>query len=82
MSPTTLSQCNNFIIFKMQHPVDVDYIREMVPNITDETVKKLKILPPGNCIAFGLAFKILALPDPEPSSSSCNISGVWFVNKG
>lgn len=87
MSPTTLSQCNNFIIFKMQHPVDVDYIREMVPNITDETVKKLKILPPGNCIAFGLAFKIpvfikLAMPDPEPSSSSCNISGVWFVNKG
>ena len=87
MSPTTLSQCNNFIIFKMQHPVDVDYIREMVPNITDETVKKLRILPPGNCIAFGLAFKIpvfikLAMPDPEPSSSSCNISGVWFVNKG
>ena len=87
MSPTTLSQCNNFIIFKMQHPVDVDYIREMVPNITDETVKKLKILPPGNCIAFGLAFKIpvfikLAMPDPEPSSSSCDISGVWFVNKG
>ncbi len=87
MSPTTLSQCNNFIIFKMQHPIDVDYIREMVPNITDETVKKLKILPPGNCIAFGLAFKIpvfikLAMPDPEPSSSSCDISGVWFVNKG
>lgn len=87
MSPTTLSQCNNFIIFKMQHPVDVDYIREMVPNITDETVKKLRILPPGNCIAFGLAFKIpvfikLAMPDPEPSSSSCDISGVWFVNKG
>ena len=87
MSPTTLSQCNNFIIFKMQHPIDVDYIREMVPNITDETVKKLKILPPGNCIAFGLAFKIpvfikLAMPDPEPSSSSCDISSVWFVNKG
>lgn len=86
MSPTTLSQCNNFIIFKMQHPVDVDYIREMVPNITDETVKKLRILPPGNCIAFGLAFKIpvfikLDMPNPEPSSSSCNISNVWFVNK-
>ena len=87
MSATTLSQCNNFIIFKMQHPVDIDYIRKMVPNITEETVKKLKSLPPGNCIAFGLAFKIpvfikLAMPNPEPSSSSCNISNVWFVNKG
>lgn len=87
MSSTTLSQCNNFIIFKMQHPVDVDYIREMVPNITEETVKKLRTLPPGNCIAFGLAFKIpvfikLDMPNPEPSSNSCNISNIWFVNRG
>ena len=87
MSATTLSQCNNFIIFKMQHPIDIEYIREMVPNITDETIKKIKILPAGNCIAFGLGFKIpvfikMAMPDPAPSSSSCDVSNIWFVNKG
>lgn len=86
MSSTTLSQCNNFFFFKMLHPVDIEYIRQMVPNVTDETIKRLRILQPGNCIAFGNAFKIpilikLAMPDPMPSSSNCKISDIWFVNK-
>ena len=84
LSETVLSQCSNFLIFKMLHPVDVDYIREMVPNITNEVVKRLRILQPGNCIAFGSAFKIPVLikfdmPSPAPSSSSCEVSKIWFV---
>lgn len=86
LSETSLSQCNNFLIFKMLHPLDVEYIRKMVPNITNEIVKRLRILQPGNCIAFGNAFKIpvlvkLDMPDPAPSSNSCDISKVWFVNR-
>jgi len=86
LSETCLSQCSNFLIFKMLHPRDVDYIREMVPNITNEIVKRLRILQPGTCIAFGNAFKVpvlvqFAMPDPAPSSSNCDISGIWFVNK-
>ena len=86
LSETSLSQCSNFLIFKMLHPTDVSYIREMVPNITNEVVKRLRILQPGNCIAFGSAFKVpvlvkMDMPDPEPSSSSCEISKLWFVNK-
>ena len=86
LSETALSQCSNFLIFKMLHPTDVDYIREMVPNITTEIVKRLRILQPGNCIAFGSAFKIPVLvkfemPNPEPNSSSCDISKNWFVER-
>ncbi len=86
LSETVLSQCNNFLIFKMLHPVDVTYIKEMVPNITNEIVKKLKILYPGTCIAFGAAFKVplvvnIDFPSPSPSSSSSDISGIWFVDK-
>ncbi len=86
LSETSLSQCNNFLIFKMLHPADVEYIRKMVPNITNEIVKRLRILQPGNCIAFGTAFKVpvmikLDMPNPMPESSSCNVSGVWFVQK-
>jgi len=86
LSETSLSQCSNFLIFKMLHPVDVEYIRKMVPNITNEIVKRLRILQPGNCIAFGNAFKVpvlvkLEMPNPAPSSSSCDISGTWFVEK-
>ncbi len=86
LSETSLSQCNNFLIFKMLHPTDVNYIKEMVPNITNEIVKRLRILQPGNCIAFGSAFKIpvlvrIDMPDPAPSSNSCEISKMWFVEK-
>lgn len=86
LSETSLSQCSNFLIFKMLHPTDVDYVKEMVPNITTEIVKKLRILQPGTCIAFGSAFKIPVLvkfemPNPAPNSSSCEISKNWFVDK-
>lgn|SRR5574344_695179 len=87
LSETALSQCNNFLIFKMIHPKDIDYIRDMVPNITEEIVKRIRILQPGTCMAFGLAFKVPTLvqfdmPDPSPSSNSCDVSQKWFVNKG
>jgi len=86
LSETALSQCSNFLIFKMLHPTDVDYIREMVPNITNEIVKKLRILQPGNCIAFGSAFKVpvlikVEMPNPAPSSSSCDVCQIWFIDK-
>ena len=86
LSETAISQCSNFLIFKMLHPTDVEYIREMIPNITNEIVKKLRILQPGNCIAFGTSFKVpvlikLEMPNPAPSSSSCDVSKIWFIDK-
>ena len=86
LSETCLSQCNNFMIFKMLHPRDVDYIKEMVPNITDDVVKRIKILQPGTCMAFGTAFKLptlvkMDMPNPAPSSNSTDITRTWFVTK-
>ena len=85
LSETTLSQCSNFLIFKMLHPRDVEYIREMVPNITTAIVKRLRVLQPGTCIAFGSAFKVpviikFNMPNPSPSSSSCKVSEIWFID--
>ncbi len=86
LSETALSQCNNFLIFRMLHPKDINYIKEMTPNITNETIKKLKILQPGTCVAFGQAFKTpvimkLAMPNPAPASNSSDISANWFINR-
>ncbi len=85
LSETTLSQCSNFLIFKMLHPRDIDYIKEIVPNITLEIVKRLRILQPGTCIAFGNAFKVpvivkFDMPNPAPTSENCDVSKIWFVS--
>jgi len=86
LSETAISQCSNFLIFKMLHPKDVLYIKDMLPNVTSEIIKRLRILQPGNCVAFGKAFKIpvlikIDMPNPSPSSSSCDISKNWFITK-
>ena len=82
ISDTVISQCTNFLIFKINHPVDVEYIRKMVPNITDEIIEKQKALQSGTCLGFGLGFKIpliikLEMPDPSPISSNCDVVSVW-----
>ncbi len=82
LSDTVISQCSNFLIFKMNHPTDVDYIRKMVPNISDEIVEKQKTLQAGTCLGFGMAFKIplickLEMPNPAPWSGNCDVVTVW-----
>ena len=86
LSDTSISQCSNFLIFNIIHPADLNYIKQMVPNITEEIAKKLKTLQSGNCIAFGNAFKVpvfikFEMPNPSPSSSSCDIRRTWFIEK-
>ena len=82
ISDTVISQCTNFLIFKINHPIDVEYIRKMVPNITDEIVEKQKSLQSGTCLGFGLAFKIplivkMEMPNPSPLSSNCDVVNIW-----
>lgn len=86
LSDTVISQCSSFLIFKMNHPTDVEYIRKMVPNISDEIVEKQKTLQAGTCLGFGMAFKIplivkLKMPDPEPRSGNCDVCRIWNGNK-
>lgn len=83
MSETVLSQCSNFLIFKMQHPRDVSFIRQMVPFITDEIVEKMKGLQPGTCVVFGSAFKLptivkMEMPNPQPTSQNVDVSRLWY----
>ena len=85
ISDTVISQCANFLIFKITHPRDLDYITKMLPNISADIIEKQKTLQPGTCMAFGGAFKIptivrMKMPDPAPSSSSCNVFETWKAN--
>ena len=82
LSDNVISQCTNFLIFKINHPLDIKYIREMVPHITDEIIEKQKSLQPGTCLGFGLGFRIplvvkMQMPDPSPLSGNCDVVRIW-----
>lgn len=82
LSDNVISQCTNFLIFKINHPVDIEYLRKMVPNITDEIIEKQKSLQAGTCLGFGLGFKIplivkMEMPNPSPLSGNCNVVSIW-----
>ena len=84
LSETSLSQANNFLVFKMTHPKDLEYIKKLIPFMTDEIGKRLQIIQPGYCYVFGQAFKIPTMvkvdkPNPNPESNNVNISKNWFV---
>lgn len=86
LSDTCISQCANFVILRTLHPVDLKYIKEMVPNVSSEVVLQLKNLKPGNCIAFGNAFKVptamyIDIPNPRPLSNNVDLEKVWYVKK-
>lgn len=82
LSDTVISQMANFLIFKITHPLDVEYIQKMLPNISMDIIEKQKSLQPGTCMAFGRAFKIpmivkMQLPNPMPESGNCDIITTW-----
>ena len=84
LSETSISQCSNFMVLRTLHPRDLQYIKEMVPNVTDEILANLKTLQPGSAIAFGSAFKVpvsikMDIPNPQPYSLNSDISKIWYA---
>ena len=84
LSETVISQCTNFLILKITHPSDLEYIRKMVPNISADVIEKQKSLQSGTCVAFGKMMKIpmivkMQIPNPEPHSSNASIYDKWMV---
>ena len=84
LSETSISQCSNFLVLRTLHPRDLQYIKDMVPNVSDEVLAILKTLQPGSAIAFGSAFKVpvsikMVKPDPEPYSSNSDVAKIWYA---
>lgn len=85
LSETTISQCSNFLVFKMFHPKDLQFIKDIISSADITVTNKIKTLHPGTCIMFGTAFKmptiaILDKPNPEPLSQSCDINKTWYIH--
>ena len=79
ISEGSIEECRDYIILSK----DLEYIRNMVPAISNKVMDDLKSLQPGNAIAFGSAFKIpvsihIQKPDPEPLSNNVNLQDIWY----
>ena len=84
LNENVISQCANFLIFKVNHPADLEYISKSVPNMSEDVVEKQKTLQSGTCVAFGRIFKIpmivkMEKADPPPTSANCEIYNNWMV---
>lgn len=83
LSSTCLSQCSNFLVFRISYPDDLKIVVSMSSNITEQDIEKLKTLKPGMVMAFGSAFRVpllanLNLPDPMPMSTNVDIESCWY----
>ena len=83
LSNTSLSQCSNFVCFKLFHPDDLDIVGSISSSVNTDMIKRLKNLRPGNALVFGNAFKIplmvkMELPNPMPQSTNVDLVQQWY----
>ena len=83
LSSTALSQCSNFVIFRIFHPKDFEIVKSISTNVDTESLEKLKTLNSGTSLVFGTGFKIpllvsFDLPNPMPTSTNIKLSQVWY----
>ena len=83
LSRTVLSQCGNYIVFKMYHPDDIRIVKSLSTHITNDIEDKIKTLHPGTALCFGNSFKMpifaeFELPDPMPASSNIKVTDLWY----
>lgn len=84
LSKTVLSQCNNFIIHRIQNPDDLSQIKQMTPFISETVLKRLPSLPKQHALIFGSAVKIPTTfrvrdADPTPNSDDTRVRDLWYV---
>ena len=84
LSKTVVSQCNNFIIHKIQNPDDIQYISKMVPYMNQGMVDRITYLRRGYALVFGTAINLPTLTafekaTPTPNSGNSNIVEKWYI---
>ena len=75
LSKTALSQCNSFIIHRLQNPEDQKYIRQLVSSANEDILQQLPILPQQQAIVMGDAVRTpvqVKINDAKPKPDSDN----------
>ena len=84
LSKTVLSQCNNFIIHRIQNPDDLSQIKQMTPFISETVLKRLPSLPKQHALIFGSGVEIPTTfrvrdANPTPNSNDTQVRDLWYV---
>lgn len=86
ISRTILSQCNSFIIHRLQNPDDQKYVRGLVSSANADLLEQLPIIPQqhaiitGDCVRMPVLVKIDDV-FPTPNSSNPKYVENWFNGK-
>ena len=90
LSKTVLSQCNSFIVHRIQNPEDQRYIQTIVPSINEDLLKQLPSLAQRTALIFGDCVRAPAqlfinTASPLPDSKDPKFMKHWLkldANKG
>ena len=85
MSKTVLSQCNSFVVHRLQNPEDLRYFREIVPGIYGQLLEQLPALAPRSALVLGECVQAPALVemrevDPAPRSKNPQFFKSWSTD--
>ncbi|OFX25763.1 MAG: hypothetical protein A2033_15040, partial [Bacteroidetes bacterium GWA2_31_9] len=83
LSKTVLSQCNSFIIHRLQNPEDQKYVRQLVSSANEDILQQLPILPQQHAIITGdgvrtpVQMKVNTV-NPKPNSENPEFVNNWI----
>lgn len=83
LSKTVLSQCNSFVIHRLQNPDDQQYIRKLVSSASSEVLNQLPILPQQHAVILGDAVRTPVMArintaSPRPKSENPKFIENWL----
>lgn len=84
LSKTVLSQCNSFIIHRLQNPEDQKYVRQLVSAANEDILQQLPILPQQHVIIMGDAVRTpvqakMNTANPRPNSNNPKFIENWTL---
>ena len=84
LSKTVLSQCNSFVIHRLQNPEDQKYVRQLVSAANEDILAQLPILPQQHAIIMGDAVRTpvqvrLNNANPKPDSENPKFIEKWIM---
>lgn len=85
LSKTVLSQCNSFIIHRLQNPEDQKYVRQLVSAANEDILQQLPILPQQHVVIMGDAVRTpvqakMNTANPRPNSNNPKFIENWIAD--